>query len=174
MRPQLMYFVAFLLTFAVLAVSCSERGMFGGGEAGATIEKHGAAISKPIPKITVFMPRTSNDREKQFGDEQLRAIVPAMKELDKFNPLNVSGSSVTDAGIRHLKTLTELERLDVYETAVTVNGLMELQHLPKLSFIAISRGQYSDEAVAALKRAFPKATILEVGRPTTTTTRPAA
>jgi hypothetical protein len=173
-RPQLLYIFPFLLTFAVLTVSCSERGMFGGGEAGATIEQHGAAISKPIPNVTVFVPRTSTDREKQFGDEQLRAIVPAMKELDKFSALNVSGSSVTDAGIGHLTTLTELERLDVYETAVTVDGLMQLQHLPKLTFIAISRGKYSDKALAKLKGAFPKATILEVGRPTTTATRPAA
>jgi hypothetical protein len=147
--------------------------MFGGGEAGATIEQHGAAISKPIPKVTVFVPRTSIDREKQFGDEQLRAIVPAMKDLDKFNALNLSGSSVTDEGIRDLSTLTELEVLDVCETAVTADGLMQLQHLPKLTFITVSDGKYSDEALAKLKRAFPRVTI-EVRGPTTAATRPAA
>jgi hypothetical protein len=158
----------------VIAVAVAVGGCGRQADAVRVIEQNGAAISKPIPKVTVAVPRTDIGREKNFGDEQLRAILPAVKELDKFNALSLAGSSVTDVGIGHLKTLTELERLDVYETAVTVDGLLGLQHLPKLKFIAISRGQYSEEALAKLKRAFPKATILEVRRPTTTDTRPAA
>ncbi|MDB5325760.1 MAG: hypothetical protein JWM57_1329 [Phycisphaerales bacterium] len=160
MRP---YALSFLLAVIVIAVAVAFHVCVRETNAVRVIEQNGAAISKPIPNVTVFVPQTNTGREKQFGDEQLRYIAPAIKCLSKFNELNLSGSSVTDAGIRHLKAVEELEQLDVCETAVTVDGLLQLQQLPKLRVIAISRAQYSDEALAKLKRAFPKATILDVG-----------
>lgn len=166
--------VLLLLTVTVLLAACSNRGLFGGGKAGATIERHGAAITKPIPNVAVFVPRRSADGREKFGDEQLRAIVPAMKDLNRFNELDLGYSSITDAGIHHLRTLSELEELHVHETAVTVNGLTELRHLPKLRLIVISRGQYADDDLATLKREFPKATIHEAGHPTTAPIRSAA
>jgi len=76
-----------------------------------TIADNGAAASKPMPTVTVFVPETGGG-EKKFGDQQLLAILPALPHVDYFDTLDLHGSSVTDSGVGQLQGLTQLETLD--------------------------------------------------------------
>ena len=43
--------------------------------------------------------------------------------------MNLSGTKVTDAGLEHLKGLTQLQELDLTDTKVTGEGLEHLKEL---------------------------------------------
>jgi len=55
-------------------------------------------------------------------DDALKPLesLPGVRELELFGPL-------TDAGLEHLKNLTELKRLDLRHTLVTEDGVERLQ-----------------------------------------------
>jgi Leucine Rich repeat len=66
---------------------------------------------------------------------------------------------VTDSGIKHLSDCRSLRRLDVNDTAVTVEGLLALQHLP-LQWLCIGDKLGSPANLKRLHAAFPKAAIV--------------
>jgi hypothetical protein len=74
MRPFLFSIVA-LFGILFLGGLLGIRILFPENRAVAVIEQNGAAVSKPIPTVTVFVPQ-SGGGEKSFGDQQLAAIAP--------------------------------------------------------------------------------------------------
>lgn len=128
------------------------------------IERNGAAISKPNPGATLFVPMTGGG-ERSFGDKQLLAILPYVDDINRFSGISVRGSSVSDASIAELANTSSLQTLDVGDTAVTVAGLIQLRSLPNLSQITVSPGQLNAADRDRLRRAMPRVRIMEWAYP---------
>ena len=57
-------------------------------------------------------------------------------ELKDLKGLYLGGTGVTDAGLKHLETMTQLETLDLTRTRVTGRGVSRLKEsLPSLKII---------------------------------------
>jgi hypothetical protein len=64
----------------------------------------------------------------KINDAGLRHLKP----LSKLRRLELNGTNITDAGLVYLKRLSQLETLDLWETQVTDDGVKKLQQaLPK-------------------------------------------
>jgi hypothetical protein len=133
--------------------------LMGDSRAESEIAQQGAAVSKPIPDVRVFVARTSDHREKRFGDAQLLAILPTLGRLHRFNELDVSRTSVTNASVSQLKGLQSLEVLNVAGTPVTVVGLLPLMHLRKLRLVIVAPGQLSESDLVLVRPAFPNVRV---------------
>ena len=66
---------------------------------------------------------------------------------------------ITDAGLVHLKGLTNLEQLDLVDTQVTDAGLVHLKGLTKLRTLFLDSTQVTDAGIADLQKALPKCKI---------------
>ena len=88
-------------------------------------------------------------------DDQL-AHVAAQRRL---RLLDLSGSSVTDAGVDHLVGLAELEDLRLQGTRVSDRGVARLASLPALARLSLAETAVTDAGVAALARAPALATV---------------
>ena len=155
MRP----YVRAILAVAIISTGAAAlHGCAAQANAVRVIEQHGAAVSKPIPTVTVFVPRSAGG-EKSFGDQQLAAIVPVLNDVDRFTGLQLDGTSITDASMARLTTVTQLETLDVSGTAVTAKGLLELRSLPKLKRIRTGATQLSADDRTRLAATMPRVEI---------------
>ncbi len=65
---------------------------------------------------------------------------------------------LTDKSIPYIKTLKNLNSLDVRQTGITASGLVQLKSMDLKSLKLESRS-YSDQDKAKIKAAFPKAKI---------------
>ena len=73
--------------------------------------------------------------------------------------LDLSGSSVTDTGVRELAGLTALTELNLSRTAVTDVGLKDLERLTNLQVLNLARTRVTPTGVAAFKAAVPKCLV---------------
>lgn len=72
--------------------------------------------------------------------------------LESLRELDLSRcSKVTDAGIRHLLTITTLEKLCISETGVSANGVMLLSSLRNLSVLDLGGLPVTDLALSSLQ-----------------------
>ena len=60
------------------------------------------------------------------------ALIASVGRLTGLNELDLSGTCVTDSGLRNLKGLTELRRLNLNSTSTSDAGLGQLRELKKL------------------------------------------
>lgn len=60
-------------------------------------------------------------------------------------------SKVTDAGIRHLLSITTLEKLCISETGVSANGVMLLASLRNLSLLDLGGLPVTDQTLSCLQ-----------------------
>lgn len=157
MRPFLVTIVALLVILSV-GMFVGIRLLFAESRAIAVIEQHGAGVSKPIPTVTVSASSPLGE-ESFFGDPQLTAIIPVLEDLDKFTGLKLDGTSITDASMSRLKSVPQLETLDVSRTRVTVKGLLELRSLPKLKVIRTGAMQLTSDDRKALAAAMPNVDV---------------
>lgn len=65
--------------------------------------------------------------------------------------INLSGTRVTDAGLKQLATMTEITGLVLTDTQITDSGLVELGGLPKLMFLDLSGTRVGDQGIASLR-----------------------
>jgi hypothetical protein len=88
------------------------------------------------------------------ADRQLGVVAswPDLKTLDL-------GERVTDAGLDHLTSLTDLETLTFMKSAVTDEGILKLVKLPKLKSLQLSDCRLSDELIYRLSNEDPHWTI---------------
>jgi hypothetical protein len=69
---------------------------------------------------------------KDFGDDQLKMLEPV---AERIVWLDLARSQVTDAGMKTVRLMRDLERLHLENTAVTGKGIAELASLAKLEYI---------------------------------------
>ena len=74
-----------------------------------------------------------------------------LKGLTNLQHLNLSGTRVTDKGLKHLKGLTNLQYLNLYGTRVTDEGLKHLKGLTNLQVLDLYGTQVTDEGLEHLK-----------------------
>ena len=127
------------------------------------IAEHGAAVSKPLPTVTVLVLETGGS-EKWFGDQQLLAIIPVLGDVHKFAGLSLPGTSVSDESITQLKAISELQRLDISDTNVTADGLVRLQGMPNLRTIIFEQAQFRPHDLDRLRAALPSVNLMELPR----------
>jgi hypothetical protein len=139
-------------------------------DAVAAIEKAGGSVSYdwelrdrrlvPTPKppwlkwlvdhlgVDCFCTVTSVELGRRGGDPELAqaARLPMVEALDART------SSVTDAGLVHLKRLKRLRELRLDSTAITDAGLVHLQDLTTLRYLDLSATRVTDAGLPFLKR----------------------
>jgi len=69
---------------------------------------------------------------KDFGDDQLKVLEPV---AERIVWLDLARSQVSDAGMKTVRLMRDLERLHLENTAVTGKGIAELASLVKLEYI---------------------------------------
>jgi hypothetical protein len=67
---------------------------------------------------------------------------------------------VSDAGLPHVRGLTQLESLHLDNTQVTDAGLVHLWGLTQLQCLSIQETQVTEAGVAELKKALPNVQII--------------
>jgi hypothetical protein len=73
--------------------------------------------------------------------------------------VNLSETQVADAGLEHLKGLTQLQDLRLQWTEVTDAGLVHLNGLTKLKWLDMNATKVTDAGVKDLQKALPKCKI---------------
>ena len=79
------------------------------------------------------------------------AGITHLKRLSQLRILGLPGPRVTDAGLAHLEGLTRLEALRLSDTQVTDSGLVHLEGLSKLRVLSLSGTQVTDAGLAHLR-----------------------
>ncbi len=85
-------------------------------------------------------------------DADLKELA-ALKQLQK---LNLCYTQVTDAGLKELAALKQLQTLDLQSRQVTDAGLKEVAALKQLQLLHLSCPQVTDAGVAEVQKALPK------------------
>lgn len=65
--------------------------------------------------------------ETGVDDAKLAELAPHLAALPHLIDINLFGTDITDEGLKHLKNLQFLQRLELAETEVTENGARALQ-----------------------------------------------
>jgi hypothetical protein len=86
-------------------------------------------------------------RNEQVTDAGLANL----KSLTNLQILDLGHTSVGDAGLAHLKTLTGLRWLSLVWTSVSDTGLANLERLPELSFLYLGRTKIGDAGLKHLE-----------------------
>ncbi|MCB1230896.1 MAG: hypothetical protein KDN19_11545 [Verrucomicrobiae bacterium] len=81
-------------------------------------------------------------------------------ELSRLVKLNLSETGITDAGLTSLKGLDHLTYLNLYGTNVGDAGLKQLANLKQLENIYLWQSKATDQGVKALQKALPDAHIV--------------
>lgn len=72
--------------------------------------------------------------QRGFGDSQLEKVIPLLNQFPNFLSLNLIGTGVTDAGLKHLKYLRSINQVSLGRTPTTDAGIAELQReMPRLT-----------------------------------------
>jgi internalin A len=81
--------------------------------------------------------------------------------VDRLSPAAIllDGTQTTDAGLAHLKGLTNLSALGLADTQLTDAGLVHLKGLSRLSCLSLSGTPVTGAGIKELERAAPSLTI---------------
>ena len=90
---------------------------------------------------------TINLTSAEFTDAGLEHL----KGLTQLQSLNLMSTKVTDAGLEHLKGLTQLRSLDLGNTKVTDAGLEHLKGLTQLQTLDLGNTKVTDAGLEHLK-----------------------
>jgi len=82
-----------------------------------------------------------------------------LKGLTNLDTLILTNTKITDAGLVHLKDLTNLIWLDLSHTQITDAGLEHLKELTNPLYLNLNFTQLTDEGVKKLRQALPNCTI---------------
>ena len=74
-----------------------------------------------------------------------------LKGMTNLRSLRLSGPKITDAGLAHLKDLTNLQTLNLRSTQVTDAGLVHLKGLTNLRELDLNRTKVTDAGLVHLK-----------------------
>jgi hypothetical protein len=124
---------------------------------------HGLFLTKT--HNTAFVARMSDHSELAFGDAELREALPFLQRLPQVKRRQLDGTSVTDASIAEVKSLSTLEELVVDETAVTAQGLLALKGMPRLHFLLVDEKRLSASDLEMLQRELTDVEVLVTKQP---------
>jgi len=83
-----------------------------------------------------------------------------LADLTQLRWLNLSGTQFSGTGLKHLSGLSHLESLDLSRSMVTDEGLERVKALKSLKWLNLAASiQFSEESVAALRKALPDCQI---------------
>jgi len=112
-----------------------------------------AEIKKLGDKITVD--KYNADKPVSGVDLRLTKITDAglehLKRLTQLQSLNLTGTQITDVGLVYLKGLTQLQSLNLKSTQITDAGLVHLKGLTQLSWLDLSETKITDAGLVHLK-----------------------
>lgn len=116
-----------------------------------------------------------------FGDEQVKLLAPlseqiawlklggtkvtdaSLKEIGKLknlNKLHLEHTAVTDAGLASLKNLKYLEYVNLVDTKITDAGLKDIASMKGLRSVYVWKSAVTDSAVSQVGRQFPGLMII--------------
>lgn len=109
-----------------------------------------------------------NRRTVTFGAGgiiQSRGIAVSPRPLKRLHahgryPFGAGIVTVTDAGLRSLASLTELQQLDLHDTAVTDGGVPLLSTLKALKTLDLRGTKVTEQGIADLARSLPECQIV--------------
>ena len=81
-------------------------------------------------------------------------------DLAKLTDLSLSGTGITDAGLKEVAKLQQLKRLSLINTKITDAGLKEIAKMQKLTTLFLDDTNITDAGVAEFKKALPKCAIV--------------
>jgi Leucine-rich repeat (LRR) protein len=85
------------------------------------------------------------------GQQMTDAMLEDLSDVEHLTSIGAAGStSVTDAGIRHLARLSNLQHLDLSGTQITDAGLTAIRRLRHLQTISLARTRVTDAGAAIL------------------------
>jgi Leucine-rich repeat (LRR) protein len=99
------------------------------------------------------------DPTNPFTDEDLVRIIPHLNQFQHFESLYLSDNHITDDGLRCLKDLPTIRRLELGNTSVTDNCVPYLAELKTLKELDISQTGITEEGMAKLQTALPNCKI---------------
>jgi hypothetical protein len=94
-------------------------------------------------------------------NEDVARVVPILRRVGTIG-LNLQGHNIDDVALSYIRTLPDLERLEIAGTNVTPNGLRQLRGMPRLQLIEVSASNVSKEDVEALRKDLPNVMIIRV------------
>ena len=98
---------------------------------------------------------------KSAGDKAL-SYVAALSKPEALRMLDLSGTQVTDEGLKKVEGLKGLETLDISNTDITDKGLKHLEKLPNLRDLRIGDTKVTNEGLADLVASLPRLDVLNV------------
>jgi Planctomycete cytochrome C len=84
------------------------------------------------------------------------AGLTVLTSLPRLVKLDLSRSAIGDAGVAHLASLNELRTLNLYETAVTDASLKIIEELPALEAVYLWKSKVSEAGAKKLREARPE------------------
>lgn len=111
----------------------------------------------------VSKPETSVESEEE-AIAAIKKLVASVSRTVNGTEVDFSNSKVSDAGLEHLKRLTNLRTLYLSETAVTDAGLEHLKGLTNLEWLNLTDTQVSHAGDENFKAALPRCAIYREAR----------
>ena len=121
-----------------------------------------AAAVKMIEKFRGKIERDNKQPGKPIIGVDLKAtmatdaILKELKNLKDLQKLSLRGTKITNAGLKDLKELPQLTTLDVGFTKISDAGLKELKELKELNTLFLFNTKVTAAGVGELKKALPK------------------
>jgi len=85
------------------------------------------------------------------SDRSLDEVLVHLESLPSLQGLDLSGSNVSDTGLKYLPKLTELRHLNLLNTRVSDDGMSHLKHCEKLRSLWLGRTQVGDAGLRYLQ-----------------------
>jgi hypothetical protein len=109
-------------------------------------------VSYPIDKVTQLPPgdlvlKSVDLAEQKFSDEDLKALTD-IKALEK---LNLYGTGVTDQGLDLLLPLGSLKELELSYTLISDEGLQKLKDIKSLEKLTLFGTKLSDDSIKSFQ-----------------------
>jgi hypothetical protein len=89
---------------------------------------------------------------RDFTDTKLADVVDALSALPNLDYLQIVSSSVTDAGLIHIRDLDGISTLDLWGNSITDAGMEHLNGLRNLRHLDLSATLISDDSLARLAK----------------------
>ena len=148
--------VAFALAVLGLGLGSAARADDAEDKAVAFVEKLNGSLSRDEKA-----PGKPVVEVRLSGTKVTDAGLKELAALTKLTRLFLFKTPVTDAGLKELAPLKALTKLDLDDTKVTDAGLKELATLTNLTNLFLTNTQVTDEGVKELQKALPKCKIVK-------------